>query len=429
MVYTIPACFYSNGDQEPIAVDEKDHLRRLAEQVAEIAALPIQTERSEMWRRINRLERVRPPINFHVEALAWLEIMPDESFGTFHPAARHYETTLRRKIWEFENLDDDRVVTDILEYPTVLHDPGLGIEAEKTIADEVTGSYHCEPVVLDHRDIDKIITHPGITLNRAATETNRQHAEELFGDILRVEGSAGTGYGNAIIDRWCEIRGMDRVFMDMILEPEWTHSAIGRLADNWENRVLSLEEQGLLKLNNGAQECYNGGFAVSDQLPSRDFDGKHVRLKDLWGFSTAQAFVSVSPKMHSEFIIPYEKRVLSHFGLNALACCEPMDEKLADARAIPNLRRVSMSEWVNVERAAKAVGDDIIFSYKPTGTRVAAPEWDEEADRDDLRDFLEKTTGCVVEIVNNAISTCCGEVDRIRRWTRNAKQLAEEYST
>ena len=428
MVYKLPTYFRSTRDRVEIPSGEKDALRRLAEGVAEIAGKPIQAERSDLWRRINRLERVRPPINFHVEELAWLEIMPESTFQTHHPAARHYETLLRRKIWEFENLDDDRVVSDIIEYPTVLHDTGIGLAARRIAPSETTGAYHCEPVVTEHDDIEKILTTPEIVLNRSATEMNRMEAEEVFDGVLYVEGSAGTSYGASVIDTWCELRGMDQVFVDMINEPEWTHRAIGKLVANWENRLISLEAQDLLKLNNGAEECYNGGFALTDQLPSPQYDGSRVRLEDLWGFSAAQAFVSVSPEMHADFIIPYEKRVLSRFGLSALACCEPMDEKLIDARIIPNLRRVSMSEWVDVERAAKAAGSDIIFSYKPTGTRVAANVWDEESDRHYLRDFLEKSRGCVVEIVNNTISTCRGDVDRIRGWTRNAKELAEQFA-
>jgi hypothetical protein len=399
----------------------------LAERVAEIAIDPILSERTELWRRVNRLERVRPPINYHVEELAWLEIMPESSFITNHPDAQRFEKTLRRKIWEFENLDDDRVVDGTIEYSTALHKQELGVSVERIRSSERTGTYRCVPVIKERDDILKINTNPKISPDKEATEGNRRQAEDIFQGILRVKAAKGMGYGSSFIDLWCELRGMDQVFLDMALDPDWTHEALGRLADNWENRLLNLQAADLLQLNNGPEECYNGGFAITDELPADDFDGTHVRLKDLWGFSTAQSFVSVSPEMHNEFIIQYEKRVLSHFGLNALACCEPMHKKLKYARQIPNLRRVSMSEWVDVEEAAKETGTDLIFSFKPTGTRVAAPVWDEEADKNYLRDVLEKTRGCVVEIVNNTISTCRGDVDRIRRWTKNAKELVLQY--
>ena len=413
--------------QNPVSATEKDVLRRLAERVAEIAQNPIQPGRTELWRRVNRLERVRLPINYHIEELAWLEIMPESSFKTIHPDARRFEKTLRRKIWEFENLDDDRVIDGSIEYSTVLHRQELGVSVERIRSSERTGTHRCEPIIKELDDILKINTNPKVSLNAEATEANRELVEDIFQGILRAKAAKGMGCGSSFIDLWRELRGMDQVFLAMALEPEWTHEALGRLANNWETLLLNLQAADLLKLNNGLEECYSGGFAITDELPADDFDGTHVRLKDLWGFSTAQSFVSVSPEMHNEFIIQYEKRVLSHFGLNALACCEPMHRKLKYARQIPNLRRVSMSEWVDVEEAAKETGTDLIFSFKPTGTRVAAPVRDEEADKNYLRDFLEKTRGRVVEIVNNTISTCRGGVDRIRRWTKNAKELALQY--
>ena len=47
-------------------------------------------------------------------------------------------------------------------------------------------------------------------------------------------------------------------------------------------------------------------------------------------------------------------------------CCEPLHHKVDISRKhIPNLRRISMSPWVDVEAGAAAVGSDLIFSYRP----------------------------------------------------------------
>lgn len=55
---------------------ERTVIRDLAKRVAEIAALPVQEQRPEMWRRHNRLERVRPMILVFPEG-AWEELLPD----------------------------------------------------------------------------------------------------------------------------------------------------------------------------------------------------------------------------------------------------------------------------------------------------------------------------------------------------------------
>ena len=45
-----------------VSPKERAILRGLAQRLAEVAALPTQQEKAELWRRLNRLERVRPMI-------------------------------------------------------------------------------------------------------------------------------------------------------------------------------------------------------------------------------------------------------------------------------------------------------------------------------------------------------------------------------
>ncbi|NMB45955.1 MAG: hypothetical protein GX998_06020 [Firmicutes bacterium] len=48
-------------------------LRDLARRVADIASLPVMTDRREMWKRHNRLQRVRPLVLVFPEG-AWREL-------------------------------------------------------------------------------------------------------------------------------------------------------------------------------------------------------------------------------------------------------------------------------------------------------------------------------------------------------------------
>ena len=45
-----------------LSAKDKTILRSLAQKLAQIAALPVQEEKTELWRRLNRLERVRPMV-------------------------------------------------------------------------------------------------------------------------------------------------------------------------------------------------------------------------------------------------------------------------------------------------------------------------------------------------------------------------------
>ena len=191
-------------------------LRRLAERVAEIAADPAQEERADLWLRTNRLERVRPPINVHLEESCWPEVLPDADFETSHPEARMYETMLRRTIWEWEHLADDRLTEAVVEYPVAVHDSGIGVVARKVYAGGPTSACEYVPAVVDESDIDSIEL-PELTLDREQTERDRELVERVFAGILEPVPGPRYDVGRFdLIDRWSELRGIEQMYLDMV---------------------------------------------------------------------------------------------------------------------------------------------------------------------------------------------------------------------
>ena len=69
---------------------------------------------------------------------------------------------------------------------------------------------------------------------------------------------------------------------------------------------------------------------------------------------------TVSPKMFKEFEVDYASRLCARFGLVYYGCCDPLDRKMAEVRLIPNVRKVSMSAWVDQERGAAEIGISFI---------------------------------------------------------------------
>lgn len=45
-----------------ISKRDRSILRELADQIADIASLPIQKEKAQMWKRLNKLEDVKPMV-------------------------------------------------------------------------------------------------------------------------------------------------------------------------------------------------------------------------------------------------------------------------------------------------------------------------------------------------------------------------------
>ena len=131
--------------------------------------------------------------------------------------------------------------------------------------------------------------------------------------------------------------------------------------------------------------------------------------------------------MHDEFCLGHELRWLERFGLNCYGCCEPLHNKVSMLRKIPRLRRISMSTWIDVDKGAQEMGRDFVFSYKPNPAVLAWDVWDAQEARKQLEDVLERTRGCVVELIMKDVSTCRSEPRRLWEWCELAVQVAEEY--
>jgi len=415
--------------------DEKNILRELARRVAEIAADPVNDVKRDMWKRLNRLERVRPLV--HVQAVAaniWEELIPQKELRTTDSFARRQEMELRKTIYCWENFRDDRVVDDTIACPIVVEGFGgkwvtnFGVSKKSHRPDDPSGARAFEAVIVEEKDIEKIQTEPQWSPDWEQTELNYQRLCDIYDGILRVEKRGTDFFWFAPMDTFIEWRGIEQAFIDLIERPQWIHAVLERMVTGYINGLERCEKLHLLSPGNGNVRLGSGGYGWTDELPQSDFDGRHVRLKDLWARAATQIYVDVSPEMHDEFAVQYEKRLLERFGLSCYGCCEPLDRKMHVVRKIRNLRRVSMSPWVDVERASREVGRDYVYTHKPNPSVVSMHHWDLELARSQLRDALEKTRNNVLEVTLQDLHTLHNEPRRLTEWTAMALQLAEEYA-
>ena len=419
-----------------VSISEKDKkiIRDLARKVAEIASDPVNDRKREMWMRLNRLERVRPLI--HVQAIdwnIWEELIPPDRLETADRFSRQHELELRKRIFCWENFRDDRVVDDVMVCPIAVRgdilSTGFGIVKNLDRPENPSGAHAYRPVIVTEEDIVKIQTEPELSVDWE--ETGRRYGRlcDLYGDTLRVEKRGPDFFWFGPMDQFIQWRGIQQMFVDLLDRPRWVHAALERITTGYMNNIEQLERLGVLSLGNGNTRLGSGGYGWTDELPQPDFDGERVRLKDLWARAATQIFTDgVSPEMHDEFAVQYEKRLLGRFGLSCYGCCEPLDRKMHVVRKIGNLRRVSMSPWVDIGRAAEAVGRDYIYTHKPNPTIVSMHRWDPDLAREELRDAFEKTRDNVVEVNLQDLHTVRNEPRRLTAWTEMAMQLAEEYA-
>lgn len=409
-----------------MSCSEKDTriVRELARKVAEVAAEPIQEEKRRMWIRHNGLKRVRPMVLVFPEG-SWRE-MTDWQLECEDELCRSYENELKMRLYYVDHLPDDSVIPGHVFCGIVINNTGYGLAGQQTRPEERTGAYHIDPVIKAEADIEKIRI-PEVTVDWEATFARMAQVEDLFDGILDVI-EAGPGFGWAPMDMFIGWRGIDQMFMDLVDRPEWVHRVMARLLEAKMAEVDQLEAQGALRLNNLNHYTGSGGVGYTDELPQADFDGECVRARDLWASASAQIFSEVSPAMHEEFALQYERRWLSRFGLTNYGCCEPLHNKLEIVKAIPNLRRISISPWADIDKSAASLEDKYVFSWKPNPAIIAARKWDAERVRGVIRDFCERTRGCITDIIMKDTHTCNNEPRRMWDWVRIAKEVAQEFA-
>lgn len=331
----------------------------------------------------------------------------------------------------------DMVVDDYLMCPLVIHNTGFGIREDVDIVrtDEASGvvSRHFHRQITEPEDIEKIKM-PQVTYDAGATETRYQMMVDIFGDIMPVKkvGIKGTWFApwDELIRWW----GVTEAMMDLILRPQMVNDIMTRLVDAYLCMLDQWEAQELLTRNDDNTRVGSGAYGYTDELPGDDadkdhpYDPEHVRAHNLWGNATAQIFSDVSPEMHWEFALRHEMRWLKRWGLTYYGCCEPLERKMAILRRIPNLRKISMSTWVDAAKGAERIGTDYVYSMKPNPAILAEDDWRPELARRQLRETLEKTRGCHVEIIMKDISTVRYQPQRLWAWETMAMELAEEFA-
>lgn len=405
---------------------DKKILRSLGNQIAEIAALPVQQETIALWKAINGLSPIRGMVM--VDQIPWheMDVNNELKIQTEDAFCRGIETQLRRILYLWKHMRADMVVEPFVTIGKSIGNSGFGVGVveERAVSDPRNS-------VVGHRYIDQIKTEedimkiqmPKIVYNEEATKKNEERAHEIFDGILKVR-MQGAFPSFAPWDRIVQWRGTDNMILDLVDRPDFMHKIIDRLTNAHLSMLNQLEEKGLLGYGQSKIHC-TGAF--TDELPAPDFDPQKSRAKDLWTCGMAQIFSTVSPAMHKEFEIDYAARWYQRFGLGYYGCCEPLDKKVEIIRDLPRVRKISMSPWIDLEKGAEQIERDFVFSRKPNPAFLAWDTWRPEAVEKELRETLETCNryGCPVEFILKDISTVRYQPQRLWEWVDIAMKVVK----
>lgn len=404
--------------------EETAVLRRLGEEVAEIAQRPEMAEKAALWTAHNDLKTDRPPVFIDPEN-GWNEMIPAHTLKCTDPLARVWEMALRKKIYWAKELKDDRVIDTLFDVPYSYTDTGWGVELKKERTSE-SGSYIVDPAIEDFETDFEKVHHPEIVMDWKESEILMQLAHNVFDGVLTVRRNNTWWWTLGLCWDYVDLRGMENFMCDFLLEPEWAERMLDMLCEGKLKMLDFLEKNGLLAQNTGNVYTGSGGFGFTSDIAS--VAGRAVTTQDMWGFCESQETAQVNPDIYGEFIFPRHKKILERFALSCYGCCEAYDPRWKFVKELPHLRKVSVSPWADWSKVPEQLGRSYIASVKPSPTPLASPHMDEDVVRADCRRAVEQTKGGICEFIMKDNHTLGGSPRNASRWVEIMREeIARVY--
>lgn len=407
---------------------DREILRSLAGQIAQIASLDVQKETAELHRAVNSLRMIRPVVL--LDELPWNQLNGNGelTLQCQDPYLRNIECGMRRTLWRWNHCRGDMLIEPYYDlYRSIHHgDIGVSVQEERLAndGDNHIVSHHYIDQLSTMEDLEKLRT-PEVWVDTADEERKMNILGDIFGDLLpiRLQGIGFKGFSPwDTLSMW---RGVEPIYIDLVDDPELLHAFMRKYTDIQKAVLDKEEELGLFADYAPNLHCTPG---LVDDLPG-EIEGGKVTRKNLWGRGTAQMFASVSPAMHDEFEIEYAKEFFDGFGLVYYGCCEPLHDKIDIVKKLPNLRKISITPWADVRKSAEQMGADYVLSRKPNPATVAVPRLDEEDLRKDILETLtvcrENNTPC--EFILKDISSACYNPENLTRWEQVVMETVRNF--
>lgn len=413
---------------------DKECLRRLASQYMEVATLPVQLEKIELWKALNRGEMQRPMVV--IDQLPWNELEQGEEAlvcQVEHPFWREVEQGMRRTLYKWEHFPVDMVLEPCISIPRAdtLTGYGLEMEAEFIVHGEndTAPSRRHHVVLHGPEEVDKIKDRT-VVPDPEGNACRMAEAEMLFGGIAPVRLSHGVdrnpnGFHLGAWDTLTSYMGVENIYVDFIDRPEFLHAAMRRITDAI---LAGIREANRLEMFDDMANTCHCSYIYTDELLPGFGAGKGSVSKNCWAFGLAQLFTAVSPAFMEEFEFPYISEMASEFGMVYYGCCDRLDDRLDMVKRIPNVRKVSCSPWSDREAFAEKIGPKLVMSNKPTPAYLAEDSLNEDIIRADLRRTYDaaRRNHANVEFILKDISTVRMQPERLTRWAQIAMQTVSE---
>lgn len=400
-------------------------LRNLAEKVNEISRKPVQDEKRELWRKNNSLIKTRP--------LVYLQVGSWDAMGTeviydrlecSDPLFREIEFQLRYAIFKDE-FEDDEIIEPWVTVAPVFATSGWGFDLNTLVPEHEGGAHKFVPCIKEIKDIKNFIV-PRHEIDPINSKERYHLIEEAIGDIIQVDHGRGTAYmcwGGDISTSLAQLVGLEELMFYVYDRPEWMHE------------ILAFMRDGILKVQQETEDAgdwtrtcnLNQGMPYSMELPDPKANSGPVTRDKLWGYFAAQEFALMSPEMHEEFMLNYQLPIMEKYGMVAYGCCEDLTRKIDILRKVPNLRRIGVSPWADVGKCAEQIQGDYVMSWRPNPSSTICNTWDPDLIRKTVKEAMEASRGCIVDITLKDVQTVRGEIWRFKEWVKIVRDVSDNY--
>jgi len=400
-------------------------LRGLAARYFDIANSDENSVNIGRHKAVNDLKGDRPIVL--IDEIPWNEMNIDGELTLQCEDAfsREIEWSLRTALFRWKHLRGDMAVRPYYGVQKIIHTTGIGVQRKENEHDSHAEVVTFEDQFTSEADLEKLKCET-ITYDEQATRKQYEKTAELLGESLPVKicgESTGYGLGCKTWDDIVFFKSLDTLFYDLVDEPEFMHSLVGKLTDIFLNKIEQYNKLGLFDGDAYYNHCTSA--LTNDLHPNHE----HTTSDGVWGRGLAQIFASVSPDMHKEFDTGYMIRAMAPFGLVYYGCCEPLHKKIDMLSEIPNLRKISITPWADVDEAADVMKNRYVMANKPNPSFLAESTLDENGVRGELTRTVNacKRNGCSCDIVLKDITTIAGKPENLIRWENIAMDIVRSY--
>jgi len=405
---------------------DKEILRTLASTYMDAAMLPVQREKMELWKALNRGKMQRPMVL--IDQLPWHELNGEGelTLQTRDPLCQQLERELRQTLYKWNHFPVDMVLEPFLTIPKSIRNSGYGIRIDEdtqmtdAVSDVVSHRFHNQ--LKNEEDIEKI---KDMVITHDVGESARwmEQARDLFDGIAPVRQSSGLQFHLGVWDYLSMLMGVQDIYFDLMDRPEFLHACMERITSSVMAGIRQAEALGIH--NDTISLCHCSHTYTDELLP--DFgEGKGPSAKNSWAFGLAQLFSSVSPAVTEEFELPYITRMAACFGMIYYGCCDRLDDRLDIVKRIPNVRKVSCSPWSQRDAFAEKIGPSLVMSNKPTPALLAESSLDCVEIEKDLQLTLQaaRRNQVNLEYILKDVSTVHYQPQRLTQWAETAMRVA-----